>query len=507
MKRYFPLLILAALTVFTSCKKDKNSTSASTIDLVKDSIYLYTKETYYWNDQLPGYDAFNPRSYTSTTDEAALAKEVNALATTAINPATSKPYEYTSSGNAKYSFLDDGTVATSLGGTNGDFGFSVFYNTYNDLRIKYVYTGSPAANVGLVRGYKVTAVNGSTNIAYDPNSANPNVDPNLVAVVDALGKASIKLTLQKPDGTSFDVTVNRGSYSVNPVLKSAIVDGGNGHKIGYIAFNSFTVKSVAQPVLDPVFSSFASNGVTDVVVDLRYNGGGAVETAEYLSNLLVPASASSSLMYGTYFNSNLTNGNTPVLAHQFFKASDGKLYNYSQIDYSVASNQEKFTKAGSLNINRVFFIVTGSTASASELTINNLRPYMDVKLIGATTYGKPVGFFGLKINKYTLYVSQFETKNAKGEGGYYSGMTPGSTTYPGVADRDDVTKDWGDPTERLFAHAISYVKTGTYSISNPNVQVLSTERKNATDAQEVAISEALAPHDFKGMILKNLKTK
>ncbi|GAB2692698.1 S41 family peptidase [Mucilaginibacter koreensis] len=513
MKRFFPLLILIILAVFTSCKKDHGNTdgtttpNGSTLDLIKDSIYLYTKESYYWNDQLPSYDAFKPRGYTGSTEAAALAKEVNVLATTAINPATNKAYEYTASGSAKYSFIDEGGVATSLGGTNGDFGFSVFYNAYNDLRIKYVYPGSPAAIAGLIRGYKVTAVNGSANIAYDPTSSNPNADPNLLAVVNALGQPTIKLTLQRQDGTSFEATVNQGKYSVNPVLKSVIVDGGNGRKIGYVAFNSFTVKSVAQPVLDPVFSNFAANGVTDVVVDLRYNGGGSVETAEYLSNLLAPIAANTKQMYGTYFNSNLSSGNTPVLAHQYFRANDGKLYNYAQINYSLGANLVNFTKAGSLNVNRVFFIVTGSTASASELTINNLRPYMDVKLIGTTTYGKPVGFFGLKINKYNLYVSQFETKNSKGEGGYYSGMTPGTTTYPGALDKDDVTKDWGDPTERLFAHAISYIKTGIYSINNPNVQVLSADRKNTSDAQDVAISEALDPHEFKGMVLKNFKTK
>ncbi|WP_462266024.1 S41 family peptidase [Mucilaginibacter sp.] len=513
MKKYLYFSLIAFMAVLSACKKDKHTdpveptVTGSTADLIKDSIYLYTKESYYWFDQLPTYESFNPRSYTSTSDEAAYSKELTALATIAINPATGKPYEYTSGGNAKYSFLDDGSVAASLGGTNGDFGFSVFYNAYNDLRIKYVYLGSPAATAGLVRGYKVTAVNGSTSIAYDPNSSNPNNDPNLLAVVNALGQSTIKLTLQKPDGTSFDATVNRGSYSVNPVLKSTIVDAGNGRKIGYLAFNSFTVRTVAQPVLDPVFANFAANGVTDVVVDLRYNGGGAVETAEYLSNLLAPTSVGTNVMYSYYFNSNLINGKTPVLAKQTFRGSDGKVHNYSEFSYTVADNQSNFAKAGSLNINRVFFIVTGSTASASELTINNLRPYMDVQLVGATTYGKPVGFFGLRINKYTLYTPQFETKNKNAEGGYYTGMTPGSSTYPGVADRDDVTKDWGDPTERLFAHVVSYVKTNKYSIDNPKVQVLSTERRNVSDAQEVTMSEALDHNGFKGMVLKSPHTK
>jgi len=512
--------MMLAVGVFSACKKDKKTTGAantspttgSTLDLIRDSIYLYAKEDYYWNTFLPDYNTFNPRSFAASTDIAALTNEVNALSQYAINPATTLPYEYyaPSPGEAKYSFIDDGTVSASLGGTNGDFGFSVFYNAYNDLRIKYVYAGSPGATAGLVRGYQVTAVNDSTNIAYNPTSTDPNKDPNLLMVVKALSQSKIKLTLKKPDGSSFTVTINTGSYSVNPVLKSTIISAANGHKIGYIVFNSFTVPTVAQPVLDPVFSNFAANGVTDLVVDLRYNGGGSVATAEYLDNLIAPASVgTSSVMYNTYFNANLTSNNTPILSHQAFRGSDGKLYNYGQLDYSVAGNQVKFSKAGALNVSRVFFIVTGGTASASELTINNLRPYMNVQLIGRTTYGKPVGFFALNINKYQYYTPEFETKNSAGQGGFYTGMVPGSSSYPGVADQDDVTKDWGDPTDRLLAHAISYVNTGTFAVHNPKVTVLALNRQNATGTQDMdlTISQALDHHPFNGMVLKALKIK
>ncbi len=517
MKKNLPLLLLALLSVFVSCKKDKKNTTTSTspsagstLDLIRDSIYLYEKEDYYWNDAIPSYSAFNPRSFTASADIDALTNEVNALSQHKINPATGKPYEYYSAnpGEAKYAFIDNGSVAASLGGTNGNFGFSVFYNAYNDLRIKYVYPGSPAAVAGLVRGYQVTAVNGSTSIAYDPNSSNPNQDPNLLAVVSALGQSTITLTLKKPDGTSFTAKVNVGTYTVNPVLKSAVIDAGNGHKVGYLAFNSFTVLTNAKPQLDPVFSNFAASGVTDLVVDLRYNGGGAVETSEYLANLIAPKSVgTTAVMYNTYYNSNLVANNTPILAHQVFKGTDGKTYNYSQFDYSVAGNQVNFTKAGALDIKQVFFIVTGNTASASELTINNLRPYMAVKLIGSTTYGKPVGFFALNINKYQYYTPEFETKNAQAQGGYYTGMLPGSADYPGIADRDDVSRDFGDPAERLLAHALSFVKTGAYAVSDPNVRVLAASRRNLTDAQDAAIGDALAGKPFKGMVFEKLKLK
>ena len=187
--------------------------------------------------------------------------------------------------------------------------------------------------------------------------------------------------------------------------------------------------------------NFTAQNITDLVVDLRYNGGGYVSTAEFLDNLIVPASASGSLMYNTYYNANLVNGKDPLLRNQVRKDPNGGTFNYSQIDFSVAAQSVSFAKRGSLNVGRVFFIITGSTASASELTINNLRPKMDVQFVGETSYGKPVGFFDIDINKYQMYTPEFSTKNSAGQGDYYTGFVPNSAGYPGVKDFDDPTKD------------------------------------------------------------------
>ena len=102
--------------------------------------------------------------------------------------------------------------------------------------------------------------------------------------------------------------MNVATYNVNPVLKDTIFDQGNGHKVGYIVFNSFTSDANADPHLDAAFANFAAQGVTDLVVDLRYNGGGYVSTAEYMDNLIVPAAKTNTLMYNTYYNNILTSG-------------------------------------------------------------------------------------------------------------------------------------------------------------------------------------------------------
>lgn len=517
--RYLTIILVAVLA---SCKKDnKNpgtettddtnviapSKNGSTLDLIRDSIFLYAKEAYYWNDQLPTYAAFNPRSITGSSDLSALTKEVDLISQYAKNPSSGKAYEYysPSPGEAKYSFIDQGQVSTQLGGTNGDFGFAPLYNDVNDLRVKYVYPGSPADIAGVKRGYKITAINGNSNISYDGGTG-----PHTQFVINAYANSSsITMTLQKPDLSTINVSINAVNYTTNPVLTYKTFDQGNGHIVGYFVFNTFTSDANADPKLNAAFNYFKAQGVTDLVVDLRYNGGGYVSTAEYLSNLIVPAANNGTLMYNTFFNSILSANKETLLANQVRRdPNTNQLYNYSQFDYSVSGNAVNFSKKGTLNVSRVFFIITGSTASASELTINNLRPQLNVQFIGTTSYGKPVGFFDIDINKYQYYTPEFETKNSSGQGGYYTGMTPGTTLYPGVLDYDDVTRDFGDPAETLLAHALKYVTSGTYSLNTPQIQGVNNQVRTFSIDQANAAAIQLNQHNFNGMIFnKPLKLK
>jgi carboxyl-terminal processing protease len=517
MKKVLYFGFLIATIALTSCsKKDKannanNNTNTptnvgSTLDLIKDSVFLYSKEAYYWYDGLPSYTDFNPRSFSGSADLDALHAEINAISQYKIDPATGKPFEYytASPGKSKYSFIDEGQVSTQLNGTNSNFGFAPFYNDVNDLRIKYIYPGSPADLAGIKRGYKILSINGNSSLSYDGGGTNTQFVINAYT-----STGSITMKLQKADLSTVDVTLNATSYTANPVLTYKAINTGNGKIVGYIVFNSFTADANADPKLDEAFNYFQTQGITDLVVDIRYNGGGFTSTAEYLSNLIVPASKTGSPMYSYYFNDILVNNRETLLTNQVRRnSSTNQLYNYGQFNYTVAGNTVKFAKKGSLNISRVFFIVSGATASASELTINNLRPHLDVQLIGGTTYGKPVGFFDIDINKYQLYIPEFETKNSLGQGGYYTGMTPGSATYPGIKDYDDVTKDFGDTTETLLHHAINYVKKGVYSVPTTRIQGLSGNLKTFSVDQANEAGIAINGNQFNGMIFNgNLKRK
>lgn len=507
------LLASVLLVLFTACKKNKVNpddsvfdssvpAGGSTLDKIRDSVILYARENYYWYDQLPTYTAFNPRAITGSTDLDALQTEVDKMSQYAINPATKRPYEYYSNspGEAKYSFIDEGEASTRLDAVSGDFGFAPFYtiNNLNDLRVKYVYTGSPADLAGIKRGYQIMSINGNTSL-------NGNVDANVDFVVNAYSASStITMQLKRPDNSLFTVTLNATDYKINPVIKHKEFNMGAGKKVGYIVFNSFVSLKSAQDTLSSVFQSFAADGITDLVVDLRYNGGGYVETAEYLANLIAPSSATGSIMYTAYYNSILTAGNEKLLDKQWRRDDNNKAYNYGQVDYSVSGNTYHFKKEGNLNIGRVYFIVTGGTASASELTINVLRAVsgLNVQMIGSTTYGKPVGFFDIDINKYEMYIPEFETKNGNNEGGYYDGMTPATSTYPGKYAVDDLTKDFGDSTEYLLSEALTNVTLGHYSTSPLEIQSI-----NAAKTSTNLLDKKVKARTFNGMLFEKHKLK
>lgn len=511
---------MACLSIFTSCKKSSPvpdvvvppttpSVTGTRDELTKDSIFLYSKELYYWNTSLPTYENFKPRSYSSNETE------LFAITQFSTDPATGKPYEYVSatSTTPKYSFFDYGTAGkkaslkADVNGTENDYGFSVMYNTTTDLRVKYVYPNSPASQQGLTRGCKITAVNGRMSLTYTTS--------NISFLNDALfgTNASVTLTFIDLTGATKSATVTRATYTVNPILYTNVYTAGT-KKVGYIVFNSFT--NNASAAISSAFNGFASQGVTEVVVDLRYNGGGFVSTATQIINILTPMAQNGNTMFSTYYNTYLQNLTTAqrkasILANQpllddagkvqtYTSGVNGKYATYADLDYSANSsdNVEKFAKSGSLNLNRVYFIVTSSTASASELTVNSLKPVMDVKLIGTTTYGKPVGFFPIKIDKVDMYIPEFETKNQAGTGGYYSGLTVDKEAF------EDLTKGWGDESETLLAYALLYARTGSFVTSPAKTGSLSAQSTTMPARLSVSeiklVADQLDQNSFKGMI-------
>jgi carboxyl-terminal processing protease len=445
MKTKLCLLTVVAILIF-SCKKKNDSgntpppTATSTAEeLFMDSVYLFSKEVYFWNDRVPSYDQFNPRQYKGSDELKSAQNVIGAIRNL-------QPLD-------RYSFVT--TIEESDGiqtGEDKDFGFflksaSVDVTAPLDSIywfVSYVYDKSPAGVAGVKRGWIINKING-TQLGYDEPSIN-------ILNNTFFGNATTaNFEFVKPGNITATASLSKTSFVANSVLyKNVLISGAQ--KVGYLVFNQF-FGAPSRVELASAFASFQSQGITDLVVDLRYNRGGSTETQDTLANLIAPLSANNQKMYTYEFNPQLQQGNFPLL-----KKKPG----YQNVSFSEATNTINYEKAGTLNLSRVFFIVTGSSASASELVINNLKPYMDVKLIGDTTYGKPVGFFPIPISKYAIYPISFRTINSAGNADYYSGFAPDKLVYDGV------NKDWGDITEPSLAAALNYIATGAFGRAPEN---------------------------------------
>lgn len=515
---YQALLLLTLFSLFLSCKKDPQEPdpepASSRTELTADSIFLYAKEVYLWNESLPNYNTFDPRQYVQSDEESGFEQELFAISRYATDPLTGKSYEYTADevNGTKYSYIsnteDANPVAVlasrksavDLEGNGYDLGLNVgFYrvdNVSNNYRIYVleVSPNSPAAKKGMSRGDIIKTVNGQT--------LGSDFDKEYSVLDDTFFSSTVStavLTGTKQDGTPLNVTLVKSSYKSSPVNIDTVYTVG-AKKIGYFVFSEFSTKANAEARLNDVFDKFSSAGVTDLIVDLRYNGGGYVSTAEHLTNLIVPSSVGTGTMFTERFNTLMQTGKAEILKklpllddNDNIQYSNGKMLTYADADYSINGNTYKFAKKGPLNnLSNVVFITTDGTASASELVINNLKPHMNVKTVGETSYGKPVGFFPLRIDKYDVYMSMFESRNSKGEGGYYSGITPDASAF------DDPRYAFGDLREECLAKAYAYLARGTFTLSPTTIAASSAS--GGAKLRTLQSSRKTLSRDFKGMV-------
>jgi carboxyl-terminal processing protease len=450
------LIPILFLFLFYSCKKDEVTPVLTQEQKWTSEVFSNMQAIYLWNDALP--------ATLDTTKYNTAEKTLEYLAGLKINPATGQAIDH-------YSFLDKiGNLSGEInqGTASGDYGFMVTAG-YNSLKqvsffVTYVYKKSPAGVAGVARSYEIVSINGSTAVHPEVDSQGYLIatSAGYTNMVNALfSSTTASFGFKKPDGTTLTTSLSVASYSINSVLCDSVYTVGT-KKVGYVVFNQFLGAS-SQTELTNTINKFQAGGVQYLIVDLRYNGGGSVETCEKFSSMLAPVSANAKTMYTYKMNTDLT---------QYYVSKSENL-------------TTNFTKTNSFEPTQLYFIVSGGTASAAELLINNLRPYYtgNLFLIGQTTYGKPCGFWATPIGYttdqtttktgYDLYAVSFEIVNANGEGGYYAGMTPGTTTYPGVLAYDSYNLPWGNVNDASLAQAINHISGGAFKAPSTLAKVKS----------------------------------
>ena len=230
-----------------------------------------------------------------------------------------------------------------------------------------------------------------------------------------------------------NITVAKADYNIDPLSSRygvKVIDNGGGQRVGYVNMRTFI--STADNQLRTAFADFRAQGITNFVIDFRYNGGGLVSTAEVMGDLLAGNRFSSDIFSVTRFRAS--------------KASNNETKRFAPQTQSVSPV-------------KIAFIATGATASASELVMASFVPYLGVNaaLIGSNSYGKPVGQIALDLTACDdrIRVVAFAKENAAGQGDYYSGLA--GTMRSTCAAADDITRPLGDPQEASLRTALDFI--------------------------------------------------
>ncbi len=281
--------------------------------------------------------------------------------------------------NAKGEDIDRWTMLTddfssfygSVTGNQKTYGFDFTLAYYDETTIcavvTYTYADSPAAEAGLKRGDLILKVNGKTMTA----SNYTKVYPDLLS--------GDKLTAVLSDGTTKTVT-SKEMYE-NPVLLSKVFDC-DGKKVGYLVYTSFTMDSYAD--LIAACKGFKEAGVTELILDLRYNGGGFAMAEQFLASMLAPEAAvkAGDILATEIYNADLT---------EYFKSYGRDTNTYFTTEYSFNSGGKDYkfsTDGANIGLKKIYAIISAGSASASEALLCDLYPYMDITLVGEQSHGK-----------------------------------------------------------------------------------------------------------------------
>lgn len=431
-KSYLLLLLLFVFPLFTSCFKDQDDEIIpASVSEINDFIYRGLNFFYL-------YKANTPELANDYFETEALYQN---FLQSYFTPQACFDYLKAPETIDRFSILVDDYIEleNALAGTtktNGmEFGLVLYPDQSGNVfgYVRYVLPNSDAANKGLKRGDIFNTIDGQ-------QLNNSNFSSLLAPDSYSIGLATFNGQTVTPTGNTVELL--KGEFTENPILTSRTFEI-NGQKIGYLMYNAFTNEFDSQ--LNAAFGQFKADGVTDLVLDLRYNGGGSVRTATYLSSMIT-GQFNGQVFYTEQWNAD-------------------RQGDYAENGNFVSTFEGGGESINSLNLNRVYILTTSRTASASELVINGLTPYIDVFQIGTTTTGKFQASFLMydspnfgrdNVNlghTYAMLPLVFKTANAAGNTDYVNGL------FPDV----ELTEDYsnlgilGDVNEPLLATAIAEI--------------------------------------------------
>lgn len=385
----------------------------------KDFVLRTTREWYLFPELLPA--SVDPAAFATAEDL------LDHLTATARAQGKDRFFSYLTTRSEDSTTLGEGQFV--------GFGFRNREEPGPVVRVLDVYEGSPAAEAGMRRGDAVVAVDsGSGFVSIGTLLAGGGT------LTDALGpaEAGVRRGLRLENaGVTRDVSMVKRTVTIDPVpdgFGATVLPLAGTTGVGYL--NLRTYISTADAQLREVFAQFRARGLDYYVIDLRYNGGGLVATAELLGDLLGGARSGGDVFQRYVYN--------PA------KSSRNSTRTFRSVSQSVSPV-------------RVAFLTTAASASASEINVNGLAPWVEVAIVGEDTFGKPVGqdAYDLAGCEDRLRLVTFSNQNSRGQGDYYDGL---AATLPFACSAEDtVEAPLGSPDDAMVAEALTWLQTGVCS--------------------------------------------
>lgn len=487
---YTPGVFPASSSLDGMCVSPRSGTDPSTgrpyIDVSgtttteKNWLRSWTNELYLWYSEVPDLDPGTTLAVDAYFDR---------LKTSATTP----------SGNDKdrfhFTYPTTEWIALSESGQSAGYGaqFALIASTPpREVVVAYTDPGTPATGAGLARGTRILAIDG-----VDVVNANDQASVNTLnaGLFPAAAGQSHSFTVQDVGSpTQRSVNLTSAIITSTPVQGVKTLSSGSG-LVGYMLFNDHI--ATAESGLVNAINSLKSSNVVDLVLDIRYNGGGYLDIASELAFMVGGNATTGKAFERLQFNSKHTTQNpvtggalTPIPFHSTARG------------FSVTSGQALPT----LNLPRVYVLTGPGTCSASESIINGLRgANVQVIQIGSTTCGKPYGFYPTDNCGTTYFTIQMRGVNEQNFGEYPDGFSPVNTLantgepVPGCSVADDFTHPLGDITEGRLASALFYRQNGTCLTPPSGVSA----KRGADGSSKLGLPEAPSLSAVDGDVVKS----